>query len=148
MQLPGLGTGQPHRNIPAMRGGWQRHPGSPQPATLLASCPHRNAAPGRRRDTDRQTDGQLPAAGCSTQGTGGRVEVGTVPPASPMGSGFHHPLTQGWDAPVSTLTQPRKKGEMSCLLPFSESRSLYKDEHKQGFHPRPDIALSQGILGL
>lgn len=37
---------------------------------------------------------------------------------------------------------------MSCLLPFSETHSLHKDEYKQGFHPGPDITLSWRILGL
>lgn len=145
---PGAGDRTAPQKHPSYAGGLaaasQLPPAGHPPRQLPAQERSSRAQTGHRQ-TDRR------AAACCrllNPGHGGARRGGYCPPASPMGRGFHHPLTQGWDAPVSTLTQPRKRGEMSCLLPFSESRSLYKDEHKQGFHPRPDIALSQGILGL
>lgn len=130
--------------------GWlpaPRLPPLPWPATLPAgpaSCPCRNAPAGSGSDTCLLPDGQA-AAGFSNPARQGPAEVSAVLPTPLRGEEVLPAPHTGLGCCCLVTNPPRERGELSCLLPLSETYSLDKDEYKQDFCPGPDITPSWRI---
>lgn len=135
--------------------GWlpaSRLPPLPWPATLPAgpaSCPCRNAPAGSGSDTCLLPDGQ--AAACCRllePSMPGPCRGVCCPPGLLRGEGVSPAPRTGLGCCCLITNPPRERGELSCLLPLSETYLLDKDEYKQDFCPGPDITPSWRILGL
>lgn len=152
---PGPGTGWPCRNIPAMCAGLA----ASIPAT---SAPLAGHPPSRPRQlpaqecTSRQRIRHMPpprrAGSCLLRlleaSMPGPCRGVCCPPGLLRGEGASPAPRTGLGCRCLVINPPRERGELSCLLPLSETYLLDKDEYKQDFCPGPDITPSWRILGL